>query len=268
MSFQESHLTDQQLLQELDGEISEREKKQVQGHLNACWQCRTRQKDIEASISSFVESREQEFASALPPIAGPRALLKARIAQMRTESDKRSHRLSLFRRTIGAAAAVFIALAIGVLFISYARQQNILRQRAPVVSLPNSTITPGATVMMTQQQVCMQTNTKNKAVPFALQRRVFDEYGIKSATPQLYEVDYLVTPALGGADDIRNLWPQSYSAVWNAQVKDELEDRLRQLVCGGSLTLAEAQRDIAGDWIGAYKKYFRTDKPRPVSMAR
>jgi hypothetical protein len=44
-------------------------------------------------------------------------------------------------------------------------------------------------------------------------------------------------------------------------VKDELEDRLRDLVCGGQLDLAEAQRDISRDWIAAYKKYFRTDRP-------
>jgi len=67
---------------------------------------------------------------------------------------------------------------------------------------------------------------------------------------------------LGGADDIRNLWPQSYSATaWNAQVKDALEDRLREMVCDGSLDLTQAQQEIAGNWIAAYKKYFHTDKP-------
>ena len=91
---------------------------------------------------------------------------------------------------------------------------------------------------------------------------MFEEYGIAGADPRAYEVDYLVTPALGGADDIHNLWPHSYSAtVWNAQVKDALEDRLREMVCEGSMDLAEAQREIAGNWIAAYKKYFHTDRP-------
>ncbi len=103
---------------------------------------------------------------------------------------------------------------------------------------------------------------KNKAVSVALQRRVFDEYGIRPAAPGAYEVDYLITPALGGADDIHNLWPQSYTAtVWNAQVKDALEDHLRDLVCDGELDLASAQREIATNWIDAYKKYFHTDRP-------
>jgi len=112
--------------------------------------------------------------------------------------------------------------------------------------------------------VCAGTNTKNKSVPVALRRKVFEEYGIVGE-PRTYEVDYLITPALGGADDIHNLWPHSYSAtVWNARVKDALEDRLREMVCDGSLDLAEAQRDIATNWIAAYKKYFHTNEPLRV----
>ena len=100
-------------------------------------------------------------------------------------------------------------------------------------------------------------------MPAGLRRRVFEEYGIAHAEPRFYEVDYLITPALGGADDIHNLWPQSNSdTVWNAQVKDDLEDHLRALVCAGKLDLATAQREIAGNWIDAYKKYFHTDRPR------
>jgi hypothetical protein len=90
---------------------------------------------------------------------------------------------------------------------------------------------------------------------------VFQEYGIPGADPRAYELDYLVTPALGGADDIHNLWPHSYSALWNARVKDALEDRMREMVCHGTLDLSEAQREIATDWISAYKKYFHTDRP-------
>jgi hypothetical protein len=33
------------------------------------------------------------------------------------------------------------------------------------------------------------------------------------------------------------------------------------MVCGGSLDLVAAQRDIARDWVSAYKKYFHTDHP-------
>jgi hypothetical protein len=158
------------------------------------------------------------------------------------------------------------ALGLGVLGLLVARSvvelKNRPRPQAAVFSIPDSRLTPGAAILVSRQAVCSQANTKNKAVPVALQRKVFEEYGIAGAEPQAYEVDYLVTPALGGADDIRNLWPHSYSAtVWNARVKDDLEDRLREMVCDGSLDLVEAQQEIAGNWIAAYKKYFHADQP-------
>ena len=85
---------------------------------------------------------------------------------------------------------------------------------------------------------------------------------MSQARADLFEVDYLVTPELGGAEDIRNLWPQPYEAtLWNAHVKDALEDRLHEMVCSGEIDLATAQHDIATDWISAYKKYFHTDRP-------
>jgi hypothetical protein len=145
-------------------------------------------------------------------------------------------------------------------------RSNIVRDRSSrvqtwVVSIPDSRLTPGATVLVSRSAVCAESN-KNKPVSAPVQRKVFEEYGISGVDPRAYEVDYLVTPALGGADDIHNLWPHSYSATaWNARVKDALEDRLRGMVCDGSLDLTEAQREIASNWIAAYKKYFHTDQP-------
>ena len=72
----------------------------------------------------------------------------------------------------------------------------------------------------------------------------------------------VIADSLSDLDDIRNLWPQSSStAMWNARVKDALEDRLWEMVCEGTVDLESAQREIASDWIAAYKKYFATDRP-------
>jgi hypothetical protein len=49
--------------------------------------------------------------------------------------------------------------------------------------------------------------------------------------------------------------------VWNAGVKDQLEDLLPRLVCEGALDLRTAQREIAHDWVTAYRKHFRTSAP-------
>ena len=106
-----------------------------------------------------------------------------------------------------------------------------------------------------------------KAVPETLRQLVFQEYGIANVHADNYEVDYLITPGLGGADDIRNLWPEpNASAIWNSRVKDALEERLHQLVCSGKLDLPTAQREIAIDWIAAYKKYFPNNEPNPLGL--
>ena len=96
----------------------------------------------------------------------------------------------------------------------------------------------------------------------AVRQAVLRDYRMEDVPAHEYELDYLITPELGGSGDRLNLWPERYGArVWNARVKDELEHLLPQLVCRGQVDLATAQRDIAANWIAAYKKYFHTDRP-------
>jgi hypothetical protein len=68
----------------------------------------------------------------------------------------------------------------------------------------------------------------------------------------IYEYDHLVPLELGGAtNDPRNLWPEP-GGIPNP--KDELEDRLRGLVCSGQMKLPVAQRAIARDWVTLYRR--------------
>ncbi len=67
-----------------------------------------------------------------------------------------------------------------------------------------------------------------------------------------YEYDHLVPLELGGArNDARNLWPEP---VASPNPKDELEDRLRSMVCMHEITLAAARLEIAGNWVRAYRR--------------
>jgi hypothetical protein len=86
--------------------------------------------------------------------------------------------------------------------------------------------------------------------------QVFQEYGLERSGN--YEVDHLISLELGGSNDTRNLWPQTYHGQWNARVKDGLENRLHELVCMGKLPLRDAQYDISHNWIQAYCKYVPT----------
>ena len=134
---------------------------------------------------------------------------------------------------------------------------------------PNPELTPGAVRPVTRNEICAAGHRDmNRLVSSAMQQEVFKKYGVPVALKNDYEVDYLITPELGGADDMQNLWPEPYSSTdWGAHVKDALEDRLHQMVCEGTIDLGTAQREMASDWISAYKKYFHTDRPLVMDSA-
>jgi hypothetical protein len=83
-------------------------------------------------------------------------------------------------------------------------------------------------------------------------------YGDRAA-PSRYEYDHLVPLELGGAvNDSRNLWPEpNYTGVMGfyRNPKDELENALNHLVCNGRMSLSQAQRLIATDWVSAFFRY-------------
>ena len=261
MAFEESHLSDEEILLTLDGELPPGTIARNQAHLDRCPFCRARTDKLEETLGQFVRLRGENLNARLPPPNAQRALLRARIEEIANAREPWwRHWPYAFGWRHAAAALLFAAVIVAGYFEPRSRAG---RHNVPV-SIPEPSLTPGAIATSDRNQVCQSTQPKNRIVPVSMQRRVFEEYGIAGAEPQAYEVDYLITPALGGADDIRNLWPQSNSsAVWNARVKDALEDRLRELVCEGSLDLASAQHDISLDWIAAYRKYFHTDEPVP-----
>jgi len=152
------------------------------------------------------------------------------------------------------------ALILGALLVWQSSQPSLAQS-------PNPRLTPGATLPVTQADICTAHRSATHLVLASVGKHVFEEYGIRNPQPRRYELDYLIDPALGGSDDARNLWPQPYTATWNAHVKDALEEHLRGLVCAGEITLAQAQSDISMDWISAYKKYFHTARPLPQHLA-
>ena len=92
-------------------------------------------------------------------------------------------------------------------------------------------------------------------------KRVYQRYGLSNnragycSGPEGCEVDHLISLEIGGANDINNLWPQPYQGTtWNARVKDDLEKELQKMVCAGRISLEQAQKEIATDWISARKK--------------
>jgi hypothetical protein len=252
MPHENVHLSDQDLIMAGDGELPARRKAEVLAHLDACWSCRERMGSIETTISGFVRARNQELNGSVPSSAGPRALLRARLAEVSCAKPAASR--AIWR--LAPAAAVFCSV-LAVIAIVFGTTVNAEGPK------PKAGLTPGETRPITIDEICRnpQAETITVNIPEETRREVFSEYGI-DARADNFEVDYLITPDLGGAQSIRNLWPQPYGARWNAHVKDQLEQRLHQLVCEGKVDLTTAQHDIAVDWIGAYKKYVGASVPR------
>jgi hypothetical protein len=119
--------------------------------------------------------------------------------------------------------------------------------------LPDHICTPGAvdgavTQANIHHTICSAGYTATVRPPRTLTDPFRDvsaaEYGVTGT----FELDHLVPLELGGASDTRNLWPEPGSIPND---KDHVENTLRQRVCSGSVTLADAQRRIALDWTSA-----------------
>lgn len=273
MSIEDSHLSEQELLLAADNELPGREAGRVRAHLSICGSCRARMEEVKRTITDFARAHHQALDPELPPIAGPRALLKVQLAELAARSKVGSWRrwlgfsaeFNTMLRAVSYVCAVISFIAVGTLLL----QRSPLRGANSVVVLneqsavPDHNLTPGATRSVAVSEVCSMIHEEVvRDVPTSLRQQVLQEYGIKNAGAKDYEIDYLIAPGLGGTADVHNLWPEPYtSTIWNAHVKDSLEERLHQMVCTGKLDLSTAQHDIATDWIGAYKKYFHTDKP-------
>lgn len=124
-------------------------------------------------------------------------------------------------------------------------------------SLPNLDLTPGVTLNVTKEDVCVKGYSKRvRNVPQSEKRQVYQEYNMQpDKSPCPCEVDHLVSLELGGSNDIKNLWPEPYTGKWNAHMKDRLENWLHKQVCKGNMSLQEAQEAIRDDWTKAYIKY-------------
>jgi hypothetical protein len=82
---------------------------------------------------------------------------------------------------------------------------------------------------------------------------VFKHDGIPISERKHYVIDHVEPLEIGGANSLANLRAQPKR---EAHKKDKLENRLHKMVCvEHSISLKEAQREIATDWQKAYQKY-------------
>jgi len=129
---------------------------------------------------------------------------------------------------------------------------------SPAAIIPDPTLTPGAARTTDTSEICAHGTRELRHWSRERDDRIMAEYGLPPGPHPDYEVDHLIPLGIGGSDDDRNLWPEprrSIEPTWNAERKDDLEWKLRDLVCSGALAVTEAQRAIAEDWTEAYRRW-------------
>jgi hypothetical protein len=262
------HISESDLLLAMDAELSPQRQRTIQAHLAACGECRERMNALAAAADSLHAAYREGLDAQLPAAGAARASLRARISAEDLIARSGSlPQLALFPArwaytlSVVAVAALAVGLAYSRVWLARPGRTIVQVNAAP---RPKPSLTPGSAVKLPNDICFVEHKEDAGAIPVAERKEVFREYGIDYRHAGDYELDHLITPALGGTNDIQNLWPQPYAETeWNAHVKDQIEDALHDMVCSGQVDLPTAQHDIATDWIAAYKKYFHTETPLP-----
>jgi hypothetical protein len=264
VDLEREHPSDDELLRAAGGELTPRAQQPVAAHLRQCHRCRIRCAQLSDALEALAPGRAQTAAD-----AGRHARSRARLqAALHAAPHEPVRWWQLPARAVagtnwrwaGAAAALAAAaLIVDAVAPGSARGPRVGMPLLAADARPHPSLTPGATSGIGVDELCAATPPPPPPIPEQIRQRVIRDYGIERVPDDQYELDYLITPELGGATDPRNLWPQPYGAPqWNALVKDELERLLPALVCSGQVALRTAQHDIASDWIGAYQRYVTT----------
>ena len=265
MSRHATHPPRNQRLLAAEGELLPHDLQAIDLHLASCDWCRDEGVDEARTVSTVrrdyasMTDREAEEA-----IARMRPRLVAGLAALSAgDARARAHTRVVSIRWAMLAAAASVALTLGWAAMRQSGERPVPVSRVlPAGTLPIAGLTPGAAAPVAATALCAGDVAATAPVSDDLRAQVLRDYGMTHVPYHEYELDYLITPELGGTTEAANLWPERYTgSKWNARVKDHLELLLPRMVCTGEVDLPTAQRDIASNWVAAYRKYFRTTEP-------
>lgn len=131
----------------------------------------------------------------------------------------------------------------------------------PQAYLPDPNCTPGminpnVTQTTIYSTICVSGFTKTIRPPASytnqLKIQQIEQYGYADTISRDYEEDHFISLELGGSPiDPKNLWPEPHPST---NEKDKVEAYLHKQVCDGSLTLAQAQKEITQNWYAVYEQ--------------
>jgi anti-sigma factor RsiW len=119
-SVSQRHPEDGLLLRYLDGELPSAESRQIQDHLEACWQCRTELEHLQATVADCMRYRKQVLETHLPEAPNPWIDLSRELDRIDESLAAQPFWTRLLPRTPSLrwslAAAALIALVCGVFY--------------------------------------------------------------------------------------------------------------------------------------------------------
>jgi len=132
----------------------------------------------------------------------------------------------------------------------------------PLSSIMSGAINPLVTQANVQSTICVSGYTATIRPPTSYTNKLKKQQLASSysfyhdSKTADFEEDHLISLEIGGSPaSALNLWPEPYSGVTGARIKDQLENKLHALVCSGAIPLKVAQGAIASNWYTAYQKY-------------
>jgi hypothetical protein len=177
MRDDKAHLSDQELLLYIDGEISQHSARRVFEHITVCRTCKERTAELESAFAGFVELHRRRVDAQFPRGDKLRTSLKAQFGSVRETSR---FRLPSEFWQQAACAAVLLAIVAAGMWKMHGGFFRPGHNSDPLLAsaLPNRDLTPGYTRPATLSELCSR--RQPNAPPdesISIEQRVFGEYG-------------------------------------------------------------------------------------------
>ena len=171
---------------------------------------------------------------------------------------------SLLRRTSKSAALIVVSVVAAATLgltacgaVTYSASSGL-----PNIKLTPGLVNPVVTQKNIRSNICVSgwTATVRPPLTYTNQLKYAQLHSGYNLGGDLnmkhYEEDHIVPLEVGGnPSSPLNLFPQPRNIKFGAYLKDQLENRMHQLVCSGQITLKVAQNVFLTNWEKGYSKY-------------
>ena len=165
-----SHLTAQQMLAYVDGELSKSETRRAKIHLHSCWTCLTEMERLKADIATILDAQAEYYGPALPPPSRPWSTLEGLLARTSPSRFSLWQRLAVYlnplltpARLVSVSAVLAILLVSGYsIFRSQPVSAKEVLRRIQIADMQRSEITKEQVI---RERVYIRKATRSQSGP-------------------------------------------------------------------------------------------------------